>query len=81
MPNNKNLSRSEILATFERNAFARDLARAVVLGDTRKTENAARRARMKANESLCAILLATALRRGESGIDWPEYFRNADVAQ
>jgi hypothetical protein len=69
------------VSRFERNTFARDLAHSVALNDARRAENAATRARMQASEGLCAVLLARARRRGENAIDWPEYFRNLDVAQ
>jgi predicted solute-binding protein len=59
------------------NMFARDLRICLALADARKAENAAARRRAQANPELCAVLLESAKRRGESTIDWPEYFRNS----
>ena len=56
--------------------FERDLAECIRQSDARKAENEAAKVRMQANASLCAILLEDARRRGQSAIDWPEYFRN-----
>lgn len=50
---------------------------AIQASDTRKAENAQRRAAAQANAELCAYLTQEAQRRGQAGIDWPEYFRNA----
>lgn len=47
------------------------------VSQARKQENAARRSAAQANTELCAYLLEAAQRRGQAGIDWPEYFRNA----
>lgn len=68
------------MTTFERHTFARDLARYTALNDARRAEDAAARARMQANPELCSALLADARRRGQSEINWPEYFRNARVS-
>lgn len=57
--------------------FAADFAACLALSDARKAEDAKRRAAAQANPELCAALLADAQRRGEPGINWPEYFRNA----
>jgi len=59
--------------------FASDLAACIALADARKAENVARRASAQGDAELCAALLAIAQRRGESEINWPEYFRNADM--
>jgi hypothetical protein len=56
-----------------------DFAACLALRDARAAENKAARDRAKANPDLCAYLQAEASRRGQSGIDWPEYFRNADI--
>ena len=50
------------------------------LNDARKAENLAARQRAQGNRELCAHLLAEAQRRGHLAIDWPEYFRNAWMA-
>jgi hypothetical protein len=60
--------------------FAADLAAMLALSDARKAENAAARERCKANAELCAVLLADAARRGQSEIDWAEYFRNVGLS-
>lgn len=60
--------------------FARDLAACLALNATRKVENAAARARMQANPELVEELQRQAVRRGQPGIDWAEYFRNAGVS-
>lgn len=62
--------------SFKARMRARDLAACIALSDARKAELAAARARCQANPELCALLLSEARQRGESGIDWPEYFRN-----
>ena len=61
--------------------FARDLRACVAADRQRKAENAQRRAACKASPTLCAVLLEQAQRRGQSQIDWPEYFRNLDIAE
>lgn len=38
-----------------------------------------RRAAAMANTELCAALLADAQRRGQTEIDWAEYFRNSGM--
>ncbi len=65
------------MSNFAANDFARDLAECVRLSQARKANLAAQRAASQANASLCTELLADAQRRGQSQIDWPEYFRNA----
>lgn len=64
---------------FEARMFARDLAVMVRLSDERKRENAAARARCKANVELVELLTSEAARRGRS-LDWNEYFRNIGIA-
>lgn len=63
--------------SFAARMFARDLTAMLALSDARKAENAAARARCKANPELCATLLEQAERRGQTEIDWSAYFRNA----
>jgi hypothetical protein len=65
---------------MQRNMFRSDLAASVAISQARKLENAERRAAAQANPELCAELLKQAQRRGQAGIDWPEYFRNAYMA-
>lgn len=55
---------------------ARDLRASLAISDARKAENAAWRLRMQNNPEICAALLESAQRRGESRINWAEYFRN-----
>ena len=59
--------------------FARDLRVSLAISDARKAENAAIRARMQNDAELRSALLEAAHRRGESEINWPEYFRNVRV--
>lgn len=59
--------------------FERDWRACLALSDARRAELAAARERAQASPGLCAELLAQAQRRGQSGIDWPEYFRNAGL--
>ena len=66
-------------ASFTARMLARDLRASLAVSDARKAENAAIRARMQNDAELRAALLAVARLRGESEIDWPEYFRNARV--
>lgn len=66
-------------AQFTARMFARDLRASLAISDARKAENAAIRTRMQGDAELRAVLLATAQRRGESEINWPEYFRNVRV--
>lgn len=61
---------------MQRNILA-DIAVSVALSQARKQENAARRAAAQANPELVACLLERSKQRGQSEIDWPEYFRNA----
>lgn len=61
------------------NLFARDLAFCLALSDARKRENAQARCEAQSNRELCVMLLAEAKRRGQSEIDWVEYFRNAGI--
>ena len=64
---------------FAAKMFAQDLKASIQIRDKRAADNAAARARCQNDPQLCAILLADAKRRGQSGIDWPEYFRNIDI--
>lgn len=66
-------------ADFRARMFARDLAHAMALRDTRKRENAEVRARCMADKELVALLQSEAQRRGEV-LNWAEYFRNIDIA-
>lgn len=68
-------------AAFKARMFARDLAACIALSDERKRENAERRKRCQANAELCAHLVERARRRGESAVNWPEYFRNIGIAE
>lgn len=70
---------SQFAREFMARQFALDLAACIDLNRVRKAENAAARARCQADTRLCAVLQAEADRRGEAGINWPEYFRNLDI--
>ena len=52
----------------------------IALQEVERAENATARARAQASPGLCAVLLEEAQRRGQPGIDWPEYFRNAHIS-
>ena len=69
------------VAEIRARSFARDLRACIAADRIRKAENAKRRAACKASPTLCAVLLEQAKRRGKSAIDWPEYFRNLDIAE
>lgn len=69
---------SRVNAMRQRLARA-DYAACLAVADARKAENAAARTRMQANPELVDELQSQAARRGETQIDWPEYFRNAGV--
>ncbi len=58
---------------------AEDYRACLALRDVRAAENASARGRAKSNVELCAELLSDARRRGHSGIDWTDYFRNAGI--
>lgn len=58
-------------------AWEADLTAMLRLSDARRAELAAARARCVADAGLVAVLTEQAARRGEPGIDWPDYFRNA----
>ena len=60
--------------------FGRDVRFLLALSDARKRENAERRAACQSDASLCAVLLDDAKRRGQTDIDWAEYFRNAGIS-
>ena len=66
-------------ASFTARMFERDLRASLAISDARTAENAAIRIRMQNNAELRAALLAAAHRRGDSEINWPEYFRNVRV--
>ena len=68
------------VAEIRARSFARDLRACAAADRQRKAENAQRRAAYKASPTLCAVLLEQAKRRGQSAIDWSEYFRNLDIA-
>lgn len=57
--------------------FEDDCRSMLALSDARKRDLAAQRERAKNDPGLVAHLLEDARRRGQSEIDWPEYFRNA----
>lgn len=59
--------------------FLNDLRVCLALEAANNRARAERRAAAQSNHELCAILSADAARRGQSTIDWPEYFRNADM--
>ena len=59
--------------------FRADFAACLALRDQRARENAQARERCRSNAELCAVLLTDTQRRGQSVIDWPDYFRNVDV--
>jgi len=67
------------MQTIAQRLAARDLQACLALADARKAENVAARRRMQSNAELCAALLESAKRRGESAIDWEGYFRNLGV--
>lgn len=69
------------VAELRARSFARDLRACVAADRQRKAENAQRRVACKASPTLCTVLLEQAKRRGQSAIDWPEYFRNLDIAE
>ena len=68
-------------AEIRARSFDRDLRACVAMDRQRKADYAKRRAACKASPTLCAVLLEQAQRRGQSEIDWPEYFRNLDIAE
>lgn len=69
------------VAEIRARSFARDLRACIAADRLRKADLAKRRAACKASPTLCAVLLEQAKRRGKSAIDWPEYFRNLDIAE
>lgn len=70
-------ARGEAAAKRIKAGMARDDYEAsLALSDARKADLAASRERAQSNPDLVACLLADARRRGQSEIDWPEYFRN-----
>ena len=62
------------------NNFAmRDYKALLALSAARKAVDAQVRVRMQSNAELCSELLAQAVRRGGSEIDWASYFRDVGV--
>ncbi len=62
---------------FMQLVFAADLRKAVAHEQARRESIRRQREACQADPALCASLLAAANRRGQSEIDWPEYFRNS----
>jgi hypothetical protein len=58
---------------------AADYRAMLALSDQRKAENKAARARARADSALRGELLNQAVRRGQTAIDWLEYFRNIGI--
>lgn len=64
-----------------KDTFESDLRECLRLSDARKAENEKARLRATVNVQLVDILTEESKRRGMGGaIDWPEYFRNVDIA-
>lgn len=62
-----------------RGSSAAALLACLALRDARARENAAARTLARGNAKLSAVLLDEAKRRGQSEIDWVEYFRGAGI--
>ena len=64
---------------FITNQMQNDMSALLALRDARAQENADARRACQENAQLCRTLLSDAQRRGQTEIDWPEYFRNLDI--